>query len=353
MNTKKLLQLFALALVSAASLAACGGGGSSSSAPSAATPAPAPIPSPAPAPGPAAPSPAPVATNPAGASPAVSSASCAGLQAASVPGPAITGADMQSVNEVLTAIDPQHGYAEFARLPATFMWWVRNSPSVNMDSIGLAIHESNHVADLNLLSQACNTDGLARFYADSQIHLTGLRNSGTDNYSIVSETYPASLKAPRSLRYDLYITGSASSNGNRFNVLIDELNAYSGAANFEAKLLASRYSYLASGGDKNAAGMVDFMLFLQSYLKAARLNHPASYAAIQSSGQTLSYLQFAWIRAEGILVAMYPYSVAAGGTQVVPVDVITQIYSSPFLSELDSLGITHKTAADWSATYLR
>ncbi|MEP7295745.1 MAG: hypothetical protein ABI702_06105 [Burkholderiales bacterium] len=352
MNIEKLVKLFAV-VASASVLVACGGGGSSSgSAPTGATPAPAPVPSPAPAPSPS-PSPAPVATIPAGASPVVSSASCAGLQAVSVPAPAITAADMQSVSDVLTATDPQHGYAEFARLPAIFMWWVRTSPSVNMDSISTAIHESNHVADLNLLSQACNTDGLARYYADSQAHVTGLSNSGTDNYSIVSETYPSALKAPRALRYDLYVTGSASSNGNRFNVLLDELNAYSGAANFEAKLLASSYSYLATPGDKNAGGMVDFMLFTQSYLKAARLNHPASYVAIQSSGQTLAYLQFAWTRAERILATMYPYSVSAGGGQGVPVDVIAQIYSAPFLSELDALGIAHKTAADWSTTYLR
>ena len=61
----------------------------------------------------------------------------------------------------------------------------------------------------------------------------------------------------------------------------------------------------------------------------------------------------AWTRAERILVAMYPHSVAAGGTQIVPTDVLAAVYSTEFLAELDALGITHKTAADWSTTYLR
>lgn len=359
MNIEKLVKLFA-SVASASVLVACGGGGSdSSSAPAGVTPpatAPTPAPVPAPAPTPAAPAPAPaaVATLPPGTVPALTAADCPSVFAATAPTPNFVGADAQAAAAVLAAVDLAHGSSELSRLPAYFTWWLRSAgAAVDETTLGVAIHETNHKIDF-ALRYVCNTDGLARYFVDGQVHATGLMAGTTSNYSIAAETYPAALKAPRALRYDLYITGSAASNGNDFSVLLDELTAYTGGAGFEFSMLGnSTYAYLARSGDMNAGGAADFMLFMQAYLKSARLNHAATYAAIQSSGQTLAYVQFAWSRAERILSAMYPYSVAGGGTQVVPVDVITQIYSATFLSELDLLGITHKTAADWSTTYLR
>lgn len=361
MNIEKLVKLFAV-VASAGMLVACGGGGGDSSpAPVGVTPpAAAPTPAPAPAPTPAAPAPSPVpaptavATLPAGTVPALTAADCPSVLAATALTPTFVGADAKAAAAVLAAVDLVHGSSELSRLPAYFTWWLRTAgQAVDELSLGTAIHETNHKLDF-ALRYVCNSDGLARYFVDGQVHVTGLMTGTTSNYSISAESYPAALRAPRALRYDLYITGSASSNGNDFSVLLDELNAYSGGAAFEVGLLSNpTYSYLARSGDFNAGGAADFMLFLQAYLKSARLNHPTSYASIQSSGQTLAYVQFAWSRAERILSAMYPYSVAGGGTQVVPVDVITQIYSATFLSELDLLGITHKTAADWSTTYLR
>lgn len=357
MNTRRLANLFAV--VASAGMVACGGGGSSSPSPApvVTTPAPAPAPAPAPVPVPSpAPAPAPtaVATLPAGAVPGITAADCPGLLSATVPTPTLVGADAQAAAAVLAADDLSHGGSELSRLPAYFTWWLRSSgTTVDETTLGVAIHETNHKLDF-ALRYVCNTDGMARYFVDGQVHVTGLTAGTTSNYSVVAEAYPAALKAPRALRYDLYITGSAASTGNDFSVLLDELTAYSGGAGFEVSLLSDpTYAYLGRSGDMNAAGAVDFMLFLQAYLKAARLNHSASYTAIQSSGQTLVYIKFAWARAERILGAMYPHSVTAGGTQVVPVDVMAAIYSAEFLSELDLLGITHKTAADWSTTYLR
>lgn len=346
-----LIGLFAAAAAVAA-LAGCGGS-ASSPAPSSVTPT---APAPAPAPTPAAPPPAlaAVATLPPGTSPPVGAADCANLQAATVSAPTVVGADMQAASDVLAVVDPAHGYSALARLPSTLIWWLRAAGSeVDEITLGAAVHETNHKIDF-ALRYACHTDGLARYFADGQTHFTGLAVGSTSNYSIVAEAYPAALKSPRALRFDLYVAGAAAANSNDFSVLLEELNAYAGGANFEVNLLSnSAYSYLSKSGDFNLGGMTDFMLFLQSYISSARLSHPASYASIQSSSQTLSFIQFAWTRAERILIAAYPYSTASGGTQVVPVDVIAQIYSAPFLSELDRLGITHKVAADWSTTYLR
>lgn len=351
MNTSNLTHLYlSVALALTATLSACGGGGGAS--PSAAvgvTP-----PAPAPAPTPPAPAPAPdaVATLPAGTAPTVTAADCPSLLLAAT-APTLVGADAQASAAVLAAVDLAHGHAELSRLPGYFTWWLRAAgPTVDEITLGVAVHETNHKIDF-ALRYVCNSDGLARYYVDGQVHATGLLAGTTSNYSIASEAYPAALKSPRALRFDLYVTGSAASSGNDFSVLLDELTAYAGGAGFEVGLLSnSTYSHLARAGDFNAGGAADFMLFVQAYLKAARLNHPSTYASIRSSGQTLAYLQFAWSRAERILGAMYPYSVAAGGTQVVPTDVLAAAYSPEFLAELDALGITHKTAADWSTTYL-
>ena len=298
-----------------------------------------------------------IATLPAGASPSVTSANCPLLTASAITAPAISGADMQATSDILQAVDPVHSYSEFARLPATFMWWLRSGGDrVDLLSLGAAVHETNHRID-STLRNLCNSDGFARFYADGRVYVTDLRKSDKlANYSVVAESYPASLKATRAFRFDAYITGSATSSGNDFSILLDELNAYSGAANFETKLVASAaYSQLAVKADSDVGGMADFMLFLQAYLQSARLNYPSTYSTIQGQGQTKVFIQFSWSRAEAILAAAYPYSSAAsaGNAIRVPVDVLKAVYSADFLQELDALGISHKTAADFGLTYLK
>ena len=296
-------------------------------------------------------------TLPAGASPNVTAANCALVSAPATAPAVISGADMQAVNDILLAVDPAHGYSEFARLPGTFIWWVRSdSSSVDMLSLGAAVHETNHKID-STLRNLCNTDGLARFFADGQVYVTDIsRNDKLANYSIAGETYPAPLKSTRGFRYDLYVTGAASSSGNDLSILLDELNAYTGGANLEVRLFSSpTYSYLATKADADAGGMVDFMLFLQAYLKSARLNHPTTYTALQAQARTKAFIQFAWTRAETVLAAAYPFSTAASANNAarIPVDVLSAVYSADFLLELDTLGIVHKTPADWALTYLK
>jgi len=346
MNT--ILNLFRISLVAVAVavLAACGGGSDSVSSAVTSTPG-------------AAPSMGgtKIGTLAAGASPGVTAENCPLLNAPALNPPAITGADMQAVSDILLAVDPGHGYAEFARLPATFIWWVRSDGNaVDMLSLGAAVHETNHKIDA-ALRNLCNTDGLARFFSDGQVHVTDLsRNDLLANYSIVGETYPAGLKSSRSLRYDAYVTAAASSSGNDLSILLDELNAYTGGANLEARLFSNRtYAFLTVRADADAGGMADFMLFLQAYLKAARLNHPATYAKLQAQTRTIGFIQFAWTRAEAMLAAIYPYSTAAAANNPAQIsqEVISAIYSADFLDELDKLGISHKTRADWASTYLK
>lgn len=346
MNTRLNIFRIPLLAVTIAALAACGGGSDSVSSVVTSTPAAAPSPGVTKA-----------ATLPAGASPGVTAANCLLLSAPTLTPPVITGADMQAVSDILLAVDPTHSYPEFARLPATFMWWVRSDGNaVDMLSLGAAVHETNHKID-SALRNLCDTDGLARFFSDGQVHVTDIsRNDILANYSIAGEAYPATLKSSRSFRYDLYVTAAASSSGNDLSILLDELNAYTGGANLEAKLFSSAtYAFLTIRADADVGGMADFMLFLQAYLKAARLNYPATYSKLQAQTRTKAFIQFAWTRAETILAAVYPYSTAAAESNParIPLDVIRAVYSADFLQELDMLGISHKTPADWASTYLK
>ena len=296
-----------------------------------------------------------IALLPPGIFPAVSSADCPRLlsQAQAVASLSINGADMQLVSDILKATSPNHGYQLFARMPGTLMWWLRSQGSIDMGTVGAAVHETNHAFD-NAIRQVCNSDQKARLLLDSVVNATDVvnGNGSTANYSIAGETIPVSLKASR--RYEIYITGAAEANGNDSAVMLDELNAYTGGAEFELGLLSnSSYSALKNSGDFNAGGQVDFMLYTLAYLQASRLNHPITYSNIVSQTNTIKYIQTVWTRAEANLVALYPYTSLAGtGGMVVSREALAAAYSLAFIGELDRLGITHKSAADWSGTYL-
>ena len=301
----------------------------------------------------------PVPTEPAGPGVTLTLTDCPRITTSPVPAPVITGADMQEVSNVLSAQDAAHSFDVFQRSSAEVMWWVRSSGrAVTLGALGTGVHETNHVIDF-LLSSICSGDRYARYLLDGQVHLTGTRMGETANRVIVASTYPAALKASRAVRFNTYITETADNPRNDFSSLLEELNAYAGAAALEASVRdtpAMSYLYTADAmSDENIGGMVDFMLFMQHYLLAARSSSPLTYSAIQGQPDTLAFMQVLWTRAESVLVRAYPRSTSAtgkGGT-VVPADVFAEIYSPKMLSELDALGIKHKAAADWVGTYLR
>jgi hypothetical protein len=289
----------------------------------------------------------------------MTSADCARVQAATPPAPpSITDADVQEISDVLSAANNAHAYSEFLRDPSGFTWWVRSGfgSTVNFLSLGTATHETNHLID-NLLTDTCSGDLYARYYAQGTVFKVLTHRGGTSNRIIIADTYPSALKTSRSQRYDIYVTGTAGLNGDDFSALLEEFNAYTGGAEFEYSVLThSGLDYLRTAGytyDANLGGTVDFMLFMQAYLQSARLNYPATYSAIVSEPSFAAYMSFAWNRAELVLANSYAYSTTAtgaGGT-LVPLDVLTEIYSAPMLAELDALNIPHKSAADYASTY--
>jgi hypothetical protein len=96
-------------------------------------------------------------------------------------------------------------------------------------------------------------------------------------------------------RYSTYIEGSAGFNGNDFRVLLSELNAYTGAGGVEVAMLSRldprQYAaFLPRAGtilDSDVGGIADFQPYLLAYLRAARMDHPATWDTIRSQADTL------------------------------------------------------------------
>lgn len=338
------------ALISAAALlAACGGGGGGGNATTsttAATPAAATTAATAPAPAPI--------TVSSMTAPAVTAADCPRLtsESASIAALDLSNANIKALNDYLPAVDSAHAYKVFIRRPADFVnWVVAGGGTVNIDSIGLSTHETLHMVDTALA--ACAPAGTAKYLFMGTVVATDLQAGMTDNYGIVDETLDAALKT--GLRYNTYIVAAPTHPGNDFRVLLDELAAYTGGAYTEVQMIAQGK---AAGDtrslDVNLGGMVQFMVYLENYLKAARLNHPATYATIKNSTTTISAIQTIWTQAEQVLQKAYPSTKAGAAPQLtVDASYFSAAYSAALLSELNAIGVTsHATAASWSGTYL-
>jgi hypothetical protein len=288
-----------------------------------------------------------------GISPTLGAANCAAVQASVNATPAtFADADMQQANDVLSTIDPG-AYAIFKKLPDTFAWWMRGNygtTSVSMLNLTIAIHETSHGIQ-NVNSFQCGATAF-KYLLDGTVYTTDLTSGATVLYSIVSQTYPLATKPPR---YNVYVAATPFAPSNDARIMLDELTAYSTAARLAINMMHfPEYGNLTSYEDGDLAGMVDFMLFTQSYLKAARLNAPATYTALQSAN-TKAYIQTLWTFAEANLQQSIPYAYTAAALTYIAnkpmfinANVLAQVYTPSWLAELDALGITHKAASDWS-----
>lgn len=266
----------------------------------------------------------------------------------------LTNPSLKAINDLLLAIDPTHGYKVFIRRPADFANWViatsNGTNRVDIVSLGAAVHETTHMVYTALDACAPANAHTLQFFGQQLV--TGLTAGSTPSYSIAGSVVPVALKsAPR---YATYITGLGVNPGNDFRTLLDEFAAYTGAANTELQYATAYDASSAGTIDTNLGGMVNFMVYVQAYLQAARVNNNAQWLTIKNSPATVTALQTVWSRAEQVLAAAYPKTVSGGGLRfVVDKDYLTQAYSAGFLAELDQVGVTsHGTAATFTGTYL-
>lgn len=329
-----------LALFAAAALTACGGGGGGGATDDGAS---------APAPAPAPEAITVTATTPT----TLTAADCPRLASDGDSAAALdlSNASISAVNDFLLAADQVHAHKVFIRAPGDFVNWIVNAGgTVDLLSVGVATHETLHKVDTALRS--CAPVLAAKYqFMGSQL-ITDLEPGTTSNYAIVAETIdPALTSAPR---YSTYIATASSSNGNDFSVLLDELAAYTGGAYTEVQLLQQGKVGGTTGSlDVNLGGMVNFMVYLENYLKSARLNHTAQYDAIKNSASTVAAIQAIWSRAEQILQDGYSFTASGDPKLIVDGAYFKAAYSASLLAELDAIGVTtHRSAGDWAGTYL-
>jgi hypothetical protein len=222
-------------------------------------------------------------------------------------------------------------------------WWLNKQGAVNLSTVPTAFHEANHAIDIGLSD--CH-GGKAVFVFEGKTFVTELSRGSTAPYVVAAAAVPAAFKQGGSPRYQTYLLRTPKKASNDFTTLLDELNAYVGAASLEVELARTPlYARFRAEGnaalDGNIGGAADMMLFVVSYLKVVRTSYPDSYAKIRNSPLLLAHLQRLWRAADAMLAVAAPYSSEKGGLYVYPIAALVALRSPAFSAELDRLKIQH------------
>lgn len=165
------------------------------------------------------------------------------------------------------------------------MTWYRQHRTFGdiLSGFEVAVHEGQHIWDITMAQGmwpyrlrddlVIRTQRLTNFNR-SEI-MTVHAFAATDNYAMV------------------YLQGGSGMQG--FNTLLDEYCAY-------VHSLAAKYCTRDSlpQGQRTSArdGILTMMYYVETYLKLARTNHPADYAAITGDPQHIRLILTNWARAE-------------------------------------------------------
>lgn len=266
--------------------------------------------------------------------------------------------ETQVVNNILNSTRNHHSSTIFRFMPDQVMWFTRISGAISIQSLGTAIHESNHIVDAALTY--CN-NGFATYLFEGHVIKTDHKFGDSLQYSIAADMLPPKLKTSSiGSRFHQYIELNGSHAKSDFSILLDELVAYTGAASLDISILRStEYSWLVDRKiawlDVNPGGMADFMIYTLAYLKALRINYPEAYLRLQQQPKTLALLQTIWTAAETTLMSAYDLTKNAnsGGILIISRDAISEAYSDEFISELNRIGVSHASMNDWSSSYLK
>ncbi|WP_426194323.1 hypothetical protein [Massilia sp. DWR3-1-1] len=278
----------------------------------------------------------------AGERPAYTAQDCARLAGSAAP------AGRSAADAAMLAGLPPLVSAQAARLRgavgADVLWWLRSQGALNLSSLPTAYHEANHAIDVALA--ACH-GGRAVYVFDGMTYVTELVRGSTAPYVVAAAAVPPAIKAGAAVRYQTYLVRTPKVPANDFTTLLDELNAYVGAAAIELALVDSPlYARFRADGnaalDGNIGGAADMMLYVLSYLKVVRTSYPDSYARIRNSPLLLAHLQRLWTAAEAMLKAAAPHGSEKGGLYVVPIAALVAVHSPAFMEELDRLKIRHQ-----------
>jgi len=250
--------------------------------------------------------------------------------------PAEAAPAMQLVGSILSAAKSPYASDIFAMAPDEVIWYLEVIKKLDLNSLGMGIHEAGHAADRAL--STCH-DGRAAYYLDGKVWVTELRLLGeTPTLSAAKRLIPEDIKVNR-VRYRIYFDPK---NNNELALVLDELNSYAGTAEMELALVGSALYQeefaVADTVDGNLGGTADLMLFLASHLRAIHADAPEAWNNIRNSPKLLAYMQHVWSKSESLMVQHMHLHLK---TYVVPKDVLALTYTPAFIGELDQLGIKH------------
>lgn len=265
----------------------------------------------------------------------------------------LSNANVRKIHDFLKAADADHAFSLFVRRPHDFVNWIVASSAAggkaDWIALGAAAHETLHQVDFVL--EDCGVAGSHKILLSGQILDTGVQPGTTPSIKVLAPHVDAALKSEP--RYRLYVTNAAA--GNDLTILLDEFAAYIGGANTERKLFEGNYvPQQNSSTDSNLGGTVNFMLYLQAYLKALNESgDPAAYTAIKNNAGLIAVLQKLWTAAEAELEASHPLTEPASKPRMaLSTAYLKEVYSPAMLAELNALGITHKPRSHWVGMYL-
>jgi hypothetical protein len=270
-----------------------------------------------------------------------------------------------NLGEMLKDIDEECAYQIYLKDSVDLKKWIDTltvdskydlNSRYYFDVLLVALHETNHMINARLsgvnteIYITCNgtygrnSVGYATpdnynftLFSYGNIFVTGLDyKSNIIETNIISETIPH-----KNFKNDYIYKFYIENNGKPQN-LLDEWNSFNVQDNYFIKYndfikypnLMGRYG-----------NTIKFMLYLQCYLKSARLNYQYTYDQIKNNSELIELIQFLWLKSEETL---------DNGFDLINLNkqYFEYIYSDDFLQELDSLGIQHQNMKHWKKTYM-
>jgi hypothetical protein len=261
------------------------------------------------------------------------------------------------VEKILVKYGSHHASQLFYAAPDYFMWWIRFFQKITIQSIGAAIHETNHQIDLKI--GKCDNTGGAKFLINGKIFRTSLKFGNFEPYSVLDRNLPDEFKVMQLSRYPQYIKRSGLQKNSDITALLMELGAYLGAASFEIEVAKRNNLNLIASDitayDGNLGGTVDFMLYLLAYLKTLRMDYPSQYDALISDKAFINLTQNLWSASEEVILSSIDVTKYIDEKNVMTFSsrVLSSIYSENFIGELDEVQINHKSREYWCNSFSR
>jgi hypothetical protein len=229
--------------------------------------------------------------------------------------------------------------ALFNTMPEEFLWWIRLTGSVDIYTVGMAVHETSHTLNTRLTN--CN-QGRASFYFEGVRWNTEYRSIGSPPYASAASYVPDELKKSPLSRYQNYFVRLGPNPANDFRALLDEFNGYVEGARTEVNAIGSPlYERFVQfdAFDGNLGGTAEFMLYTLAYLKKIRMEHPDAWAAIRNSPLLLAHIQRLWSGAEMLFDR---WKSSGDKKYIVSRSILHTAYQASYIAELDHLDIRHR-----------